>query len=188
MPFGQLLLDLRLALFHPVHRGVEGLGLGLLHLAEFGQGARVRFLVEPPSRRELGARIEGVLATIIATTRLRSSDGAGAMSVSSLSLRSVPSTAATCPWGRERSISKLSWNRSTAVPPRNRMRSPSTMFLGTSLRLAIVRLRTFLPRGRTRARGRQGESCGSGRCRCRWPPTMPYKNRFVNIRSTHCAS
>ena len=91
---------------------------------------------------ERGSRIR---ATIIAITRLRSSDGSGAMSVSSLSLQSVPRTAATCPWGRERSISKLSSKCSTAAPPRNRMRSPSTMFLGTSLRLAMVRLRTFLP-------------------------------------------
>ncbi len=36
-------------------RRVEGLGIGLLYLAELGQGARARFLVEPPSRRELGA-------------------------------------------------------------------------------------------------------------------------------------
>jgi hypothetical protein len=67
------------------------------------------------------------------------------MSVSSFSLRSVPSTAATCPWERERSISKLSSNRSTAVPPRNKMRRPSTIEVGHWLRLATVRLRTLLP-------------------------------------------
>ena len=49
---------LGLALPQPVHRHVEGLGIGLLHFEDFGQGAHARFLVEPPSRRELGARIE----------------------------------------------------------------------------------------------------------------------------------
>jgi hypothetical protein len=58
MPFGQFLLDLGLALPQPVHRRVESLGIGLLHLEDLGQGARARFLIEPPSRRELGARIE----------------------------------------------------------------------------------------------------------------------------------
>ena len=58
MPLGQFLLDLGLALPQPVHRRVEGLGIDFLHLEPLGQGARARFLVEPPSRRELGARVE----------------------------------------------------------------------------------------------------------------------------------
>ena len=78
MPFGQFLLDLGLAFPQPVHRRVEGLGISLLHFEQLGQDARARFLVEPPSRRELerGSRIR---ATITATTRSRSSEGSGAM-------------------------------------------------------------------------------------------------------------
>ena len=37
---------------------VEGLGIGFLDLEHLGQSARACFLVEPSSRRELGAQIE----------------------------------------------------------------------------------------------------------------------------------
>jgi len=46
MPFGQFLLDLRLARPQPVHRGVEGLGMGLTvtHAIFAATGKRVRKL------------------------------------------------------------------------------------------------------------------------------------------------
>lgn len=57
----------------------------------------------------------------------------------------MPSTAATWPWGRERSTSKALIKRATAWPPRSSTRKPSMNELGHLDKLATVRLRTFLP-------------------------------------------
>ena len=54
---------------------------------------------------EPGSRMRAVT---IASTRLRCGEGTGSMSRSRRSVRSVPSTAATWPWGRERTMSKAS--------------------------------------------------------------------------------
>src|SRR4029450_9012135 len=58
---------------------------------------------------------------------------------------SVPRTAATCPWGRERTMSKASWSCATAIAPCNRVWRPWTGSDGHLERLARVRLRTLPP-------------------------------------------
>ena len=58
--------------------------------------------------------------------RSRSGEAVAARVRSRRSLRSVPSTAATWPWGRERVISNALVRSATAVPPLSRILNPST--------------------------------------------------------------
>ena len=84
-------------------------------------------------------------AAIIASASDRIRDGRRSSSLSRPSLRAVPSTAAACPWGRERRISKASPKDFRATPPLSRMRSPSTISSGNFDRLARVRFLTLPP-------------------------------------------
>ena len=81
----------------------------------------------------------------MAATSWRSRPGLRESRASRPSWRSVPHTAPTWPCGSERTFSKDSAKFSTAVPPLSRVRSPSTRGSGQELRLARVRLMTFLP-------------------------------------------
>ena len=81
-------------------------------------------------------------ATIIASTWLRLSDGLGSISLSRPSLLSVPSTAATWPWGRDLTMSKAS-SRPTSGSSLRRRRKVSTLCLGHEEMLVMVRFLTF---------------------------------------------
>ena len=145
MPFGQFLLDLGLAFPQPVHRRVEGLGISLLHFEQLGQDARARFLVEPPSRRELGARVQdprddhrdypiaffGRFRGDEPGLHGRNASGRYRMSVSSLSLRTIPTHSRDVPGGRERSIAADARMARRRCRARDKMRRPSTISVAT---------------------------------------------------------
>ncbi len=92
-------------------------------------------------------------AAIIAAAEERIREGRRSSSLSRPGFRAVPATAATCPWGRERRISKASSIDFRATPPLSRMRSPRTISSGHFERLARVRLQT-LPSLRKDSRSR----------------------------------
>ncbi len=73
--------------------------------------------------------------------------------------RSVPGTAATCPWGSGRRIAKAASTEGSTVPPANAARTASTGKGGIPGRLATVRLRTRLP---SREPGRRAGRTGWG--------------------------
>ena len=98
---------------------------------------------------EPGSRMR---AATIASTRSRCGDCAGSMSRSRRSVRSVPSTAATWPWGRERTMSKAS-SRPTSGSSLSSRRRESIFPLGHLERLARVRFLT-LPFSRQPSRRR----------------------------------
>ena len=83
-------------------------------------------------------------AVIIAVTRSRCRDGAGSISPSSPSSRTVPSTAATCPCGRLRLISNAPSSPAGGRPFSARD-SASTLASGQDDKLARVRFLTLPP-------------------------------------------
>jgi hypothetical protein len=84
-------------------------------------------------------------ATTIATARSRQRDGAGLISSSTPRARSVPTTAATWPWGRLRLISNAPSSVAAGGRPLSTRDSASTLSGGQRVRLANVRLRTLPP-------------------------------------------
>ena len=82
-------------------------------------------------------------ATIIAVTRSRRRDGAGSITSSRPSERSVPSTAATCPCGSERVISSAPGPAAAGGTPFSTCARASTCHPGQRLRLARVRFLTL---------------------------------------------
>ena len=82
-------------------------------------------------------------ATSIAVTRSRRRDGVGSMSASRPSRAALPSTAATCPWGRLRVISKASERSRAAGRPLSARCSLSTLCSGQRDKLARVRVLTL---------------------------------------------
>ncbi|MNL44731.1 hypothetical protein D3C87_1673260 [compost metagenome] len=83
--------------------------------------------------------------TSSAITTERSAAGADANHCSAPQARAAPSTAATCPCGRLRSITKASSADDTATPPRSSTFKPSMTSAGSDERLARVRFLTVLP-------------------------------------------
>src|ERR1700732_3339327 len=83
-------------------------------------------------------------ATSSAMSTERSAAGAAANHCSAPQARATPSTAATCPCGRLRSITKASSTDGTATPPRNRTFRPSITSAGSDERLGRVRFLTLL--------------------------------------------
>jgi hypothetical protein len=78
-------------------------------------------------------------------TTPRTGAGAAANHCSAPQARAAPSTAATCPCGRLRSITKASSTDDTATPPRSRTFKPSITSAGSDDRFASVRFLTLLP-------------------------------------------
>ena len=90
---------------------------------------------------ESGARTR---ATTIASTRSRSGERFVPSTWSSFSRRIIPSTAATCPYGSERST-RTDSAADTSFSPLSVRRSTSTASGGKAERLARVRLRILPP-------------------------------------------
>jgi len=116
--------------------------------------ARVSRAVASASPRAVASLEPGsrMRAATIASTRARSGEGAGSMSRSRRRVRAVPSTAATWPWGTERTMSKASSRPTSGSSLRSRRRV-STLPLGHLERLARVRFLT-LPFSRQPSRSR----------------------------------
>lgn len=93
-------------------------------------------------------------ATIMATTRSRSGELRDAMRCSSPILRNVPSTAATWPWGRLRTISNLVSPALGKVSPLRTRPKASILGAGQSERLARVRYAGTLAEGFAQEDGR----------------------------------
>ena len=84
-------------------------------------------------------------AVIMAVTRFRIRDGFGSISSSRPRERSVPSTAATCPWGRLRMISNPPSRPTVGGSPFSTRLIPSTCSGGRLVMLPKVRFLTFPP-------------------------------------------
>ena len=84
-------------------------------------------------------------AISIAVTRSRRREGAGSISSSMPSRCAVPNTAATCPCGRLRVISKAWASSSFGGRPLSNHANASTLSSGQRVRLASVRFFTLPP-------------------------------------------
>ena len=106
VPGRERVLDAALPGGQPVHRRVQ---VSLITAACAQHSPSELAAVSSRSPRAMASLESGAItcATAIAVTRSRCRDGAGSISSSSLSARTVPSTAATCPCGRLRAISKV---------------------------------------------------------------------------------
>ena len=176
MPLGQLIFNGRLSHEQPIHRRIERVLIGNGDRKPFAQGAKAR---PSPSPRAVASFERGSMrrATIIATARLRSWLGLGAITPSRPSFRRLPSTEATCPWGLERTTTKASSLCSTAVPPRNRDAQALHELCRPLGEIGEVRLRIFLPsRQPSRTRMAGGEF--------RLGTTSMYMGTFYAIHST----
>jgi hypothetical protein len=107
----------------PLSPRIELRHVRLLQLQILRQRVKPGLRAQPARRRKLGARTSA-RATIMATARSRCRDGCGASRLSRPNRLSVPSTAATCPCGRLRSISCAS-PAGTSLSPRSARRSTS---------------------------------------------------------------
>ena len=101
--------------------------------------------VSPRNPRAVASFDSGAItcAASIAVTRSRRRQGAASISSSMPSRRAVPSTAATCPWGRLRVISNAPDRSRAAGRPLSARCRLATLCSGQRDRLASVRVFTL---------------------------------------------